>query len=131
MTTAAVALNASYSYTGHYYASWTFGVPNYFAWQLVSNAPVIVDAQIVRRIEKCVLSESWDDLNVSLGQASWGKSQLCAGNVARVHRAGSNFLLVDGHIQFASMPSFKRFIPTQLTDNLWYPYVNAPSILLR
>jgi prepilin-type processing-associated H-X9-DG protein len=131
MTSAGVALNASYSYTGHYYASWTHSVPYYFAWQLVSGEPVIADGRIVRRSEKCVLSESWDDTNYSPAQASWGKSQLCAGNVARVHRSGSNFLLADGHVQFARLPGFTPFIPTQLNDNLWYPYVDAASQLLQ
>jgi prepilin-type N-terminal cleavage/methylation domain-containing protein/prepilin-type processing-associated H-X9-DG protein len=131
LTSAGVALNASYSYTGHYYASYNSGVPYYFAWQLVSTPPIIADARIVRRTEKCVLSETWDDTNTNAGQASWGKSQLCAGQVAMVHRAGSNFLLADGHMQFVRMTGYTRFIPKSLSDNLWHPYVDVASTLLK
>ena len=133
-TSVGVALNATYAYTGHYYTSYASSVPYYFAWQLVpiNGMPVIRDEQIVRRAEKCVLSESWDDLNFSVGQAGWGKSQLCAQNVAVVHRNGANFLTADGHVGFAALPAgFKQFIPTYLTDNLWYPLVNTPSLILK
>ena len=130
-TSAGVELNASYSYTGVYYPSFSSGTPYYFGWQFAANAPVIADARIVRRAEKCPLSENWDDVNYSAGQANWGKSQLNTAAVARVHGSGSNFLLVDGGVQFAKLPNHQPLIPSALNDNLWFPYVNTASVVLK
>ena len=132
-----VALNATYSYTGHYWTSWLSGVPYYFAWQLVSNAPVIVNSLVLRPTEKCVLSESWDDTNVSLGQASWGKSQLNVEMTALMHHNGSNFLFADAHVQLYALPGFTPFTPKLLalpggaTEPMWHPYVATKSTFVR
>lgn len=130
-TSVGVELNASYSYTGHYYTSCSSGTPEYFGWQLVTGAPVIANARIVRRAEKCPLSEYWDNTNYSVGQANWGKSQLNVAAVARVHGTGSNFLLVDGAVQFAKLPNHQLFIPAGVVDNMWHPYRNIASVVLR
>lgn len=131
-TAVGAALNATYSYTGHYYASWTFNVPYYFAWQLVANPPIIADARIVRRGEKVILSEGWDDTTMSVAQASWGKSQLNCERAIMIHRDGSNFLSSDGHVQFRRMPGATLFVPkTYAGDSMWYPYKNTASTFLK
>ena len=130
-TSTGAELGLTYAYTGQYYDGGTTGDPlkYLFAWVnwAVPNPPRISDAQIVQRTQKVVLSEGWDDTNYSLGQASWGKSQVCNQVVRRAHATGSNVLCADGHVQLIAMPSIALFAQDNwYGDSMWLPYKPSP-----
>lgn len=141
-TSAGASLDLSYAYTGVYWDSPNTPTQLFFGRPSWLSMRKIADAQIIRKAEKVVISEYWDETAATAGGAAWGKSTFNDCRAMLVHRKGCNVLCADASARYLVLPGLtKRFTdhsptttPTRVTfqsDPMWRPFNSGQSAYLK
>lgn len=133
-------LGVTYSYIGVYWTSFYIPEPpppgilhqwKFFAWQVWPNPEtqpftLVNTAQIVRRTQKCLLSEYYSPT----ARQNWGSDQLNDERTMAPHRQMGNFLFADGHVQTIKVGISATASIQWAGDAMWRPRYDVASAKL-